>query len=321
MKKLAQFLAAAVMAFCAAAAQAAYPDHTVRIIVPFPPGGPTDVQARIVAQKLSERLGQTFIVENRPGAGGNIGTRAAAQTPGDGYTLLFMTPAQVINMKFYSNPGYDLKTNFVPIGLISTAPALLLAHPSLGATTVADVIRIAKAKPGAIAYASAGAGLSTHLMMESLKKTAGINMIHVPYRGSAPALQGLIAGDTSLLMDSVVSGLPHVRSGALRAIAVSSAKRTPIAPEIPTLAESGLPGFDAITWYGVMAPAKTPPEIVRQLASEIGQILGAPDIRKRFLEMGSEPAEVNPESFGRFLDAEARRWLEVVRESGAKMDE
>lgn len=304
-----------------AAAMAAYPDRPVRIIVPFPPGGPTDVQARILAQRLGDRLGQPFVVENRSGAGGNIGTRAAAQAAPDGYTLLLMTPAQVINMRFYANPGYDLKKEFTPIGLISTAPALLLANPKLGATNMADVIRIAKAKPGSVAYASAGAGLSTHLMMESIKKTAGIEMIHVPYRGSALALNALIAGEASLLMDSIVSGMPHVRSGSLRAIAVSSAKRTPVAPEIPTISESGLPGFDAITWYGIMAPARTPPEVVRRVAAELNQILKSPDVAKRFNDMGSEPAEVNPESFGKFLEEEAVRWLEVVRQSGARIEE
>jgi len=302
-------------------AHAAWPEKPVRIIVPFPAGGPTDVQARILAQRLGDKFGQSFVVENRSGAGGNIGTRAAGQAAPDGYTLLVMTPAQVINMRFYAKPGYDLKKDFTPIGLISTAPALLLANPKLGATTMADVIRIAKANPGSVMYASAGAGLSTHLMMESIKKTAGIEMVHVPYRGSAPALNALIAGEASLLMDSIVSGMPHVRSGSLRAIAVSSAKRTSVAPDVPTIAESGLPGFDAITWYGIMAPARTPPEVVRLVANELNQILKSPDVAKRFNDMGSEPAEVNPEAFARFLDEEAARWLEVVRQSGARMEE
>ena len=192
---LAQWVAVVAAGLFSSGALAAYPDHAVRLIVPFPAGGPTDIQARILAQKLGDKLGQTFVVENRPGAGGNIGTRAAAQTPGDGYTLLLMTPAQVINMKFYDQPGYDLRKDFVPIGLVSTAPALLLANPKLGATTMADVIRIAKANPGKLSYASAGAGLSTHLMMEALRKEAGIDMVHVPYKGSAPALSGLIAGE------------------------------------------------------------------------------------------------------------------------------
>ncbi len=321
MRKILNCFSALMLALCMSSAWSAYPERSVRIVVPFPPGGPTDIQARIIAQKLGERLGQTFVVENKPGAGGNIGTRAAAQAEGDGYTVLLMTPAQVINMRFYANPGYDLRQDFVPIGLISTAPALLLANPKLGVKTVADIVALAKQKPGTLVYASAGAGLSTHLMMELLKKTAGIDMVHAPYRGSAPALAGLIAGDTSLLIDSMVSGLPQVKTGALTAIAVTSAARSPIAPNIPTLSESGLPGFDAITWYGFMAPAKTSPEIVSRLAVEINQILQAPDIHKRFLEMGSEPAVVNPESFGKFLASEEKRWLAIVVESGAKVNE
>lgn len=315
----ARWIAAIAAWLLAWSAMAAYPDRSVRLIVPFPAGGPTDIQARILAQKLGDKLGQTFVVDNRPGAGGNIGTRAAAQSAADGYTLLLMTPAQVINMKFYDQPGYDLNKDFVPVGLVSTAPALLLANPKLGAKTVADVIRIAKENPGKISYASAGAGLSTHLMMEAIRKQAGIDMVHVPYKGSAPALAGLIAGDTSLLMDSMVSGLPPVRSGALNALAVSSAKRSPIAPEIPTIAESGLPGFDAITWYGIMAPAGTPRASVDTIARALNEILSAPEIRTRFLEMGSEPARVDPDSFGKFLDAEEKRWLQVVQESGAKV--
>ncbi len=318
---LAKWVAVVAAWVFSSGALAAYPDHAVRLIVPFPAGGPTDIQARILAQKLGDKLGQTFVVENRPGAGGNIGTRAAAQTPGDGYTLLLMTPAQVINMKFYDQPGYDLRKDFVPIGLVSTAPALLLANPKLGATTMADVIRIAKANPGKLSYASAGAGLSTHLMMEAIRKEAGIDMVHVPYKGSAPALSGLIAGDTSLLMDSMVSGLPPVRSGLLRAIAVSSAQRSPIAPEIPTLAESGLPGFNAITWYGIMAPAGTSRATVDIVAGALNEILATPEIRSRFLEMGSEPARVDPDAFGQFLNAEEKRWLQVVQDSGAKVSE
>ena len=321
MQKILTLIYSLIFVFGVSAAEAAYPERSVRIVVPYPPGGPTDIQARIIAQKLGERCGQTFVVENKPGAGGNIGTRAVAQADGDGYTVLLMTPAQVINMRFYPNPGYDLRQDFVPIGLISTAPALLLANPKLGVKTVADIVALAKQKPGVLVYASAGAGLSTHLMMELLKKTAGIDMVHAPYRGSAPALAGLIAGDTSLLIDSMVSGLPQVKSGALTAIAVTSSMRSPIAPNIPTLSESGLPGFDAITWYGLMAPAKTSAEIVSGLAVEINLILQSPDIHKRFHEMGSTPALVNPQAFGQFLASEEKRWLEIVIASGAKVNE
>lgn len=229
-----------------------------------------------------------------------------------------MTPAQVINMYFYDNPGYDLNKDFVPIGLVSSAPALLVANPKLGAKTVADVVRLAKSKPGQIPFGSAGAGLSTHLMMELLLKETGTKMIHVPYRGSAPALNGLIAGDVMLMIDSMVSSLPHVKSGALEAIAVSSAKRSPIAPEVPTIAESGVPGFDSITWYGLMAPAGTPPEIAAKLAREVQAVLDIPEVRKRFIDMGTEAGAPDPVSFGKFLEDEAVRWRAAIVSSGAK---
>lgn len=315
-------LAISVACFAGPHAQAAYPERPVKIIVPYSAGGPTDVQARLIAQKLADKHGQSFIVENKPGAGGNIGTAAVAQASPDGYTLLLTGAAFVINTRFYNKAGYDSKADFAPIALISTAPALLLANPSLGANTLQEVIRAVKAQPKGVPYASSGAGLSTHLMMESFRKLAELDLVHVPYRGSAPALVGLIAGETKLMMDSVVSGMPYVRSGQLRAIAISSAKRSPIAPDIPTLSESGLPGYDAITWYGILAPAKTPSAVVNVLAADIARILEQPDVAKRFIDMGSEPAiGTTPQSYTRFLDEETARWLEVLRETGAKMEE
>jgi len=320
MMRFAQYLALALVCLMVSMAKAAYPDRSVRLIVPYAAGGPTDIQARIIARHLSERLGQTFVVENRTGAGGNIGTVAVAQAPADGYTLLMTGAALVINPNFYVNAGYHAKNDFAPIALISVAPALLLAHPSLGAKTLPELIAAIKAQPQGVPYASSGAGLSTHLMMESFRKMAGLNLVHVPYRGSAPALVGLVAGETKLMMDSVVSGMPHVRSGLLRAIAISSEKRSPIAPEIPTLSEAGLSDYSAVTWYGVLAPAKTPPAIIQQLSSEIVKILSLPEVTKRFIEMGTEPAlDTTPLSYGRFLDEETTRWSTVLRETGAKM--
>jgi tripartite-type tricarboxylate transporter receptor subunit TctC len=320
MPRILQTLSVAIWVLLASGAQAAYPERPVRIIVPYSAGGPTDIQARIIARHLSERSGQSFIVENRAGAGGNIGTVAVAQAAPDGYTLLLTGAAFVINPTFYPNAGYHAKNDFAPVALISVAPALLLAHPSLGARTLAELVAAIKAQPQGVPYASSGAGLSTHLMMESFRKMAGLNLVHVPYRGSAPALVGLVAGETKLMMDSVVSGMPHVRSGQLRAIAISSAKRSPIAPDVPTLNEAGLAGYSAVTWYGLLAPAKTAPAIVGQLSSEIVKVLSRPDVTQRFIEMGSEPAvETTPQSYGRFLDEETTRWGEVLRETGARM--
>jgi tripartite-type tricarboxylate transporter receptor subunit TctC len=298
---------------------AAFPDHPVRIIVPYAAGGPADVTARLLANKLQEKFGQSFVVDNRSGAGGNIGTAAGAQATADGYTLTVITPAQIINMTLFSKPGYDLK-DFAPLALLTTAPALLLANPKLGVNSVADIIVAAKAKPGAISFASQGTGVAPHLMMEMIKKAAGIDMVHVPYRGSAPALNDVVAGNVPLMMDSIVTGLPHVRSGALKGIAVSTARRTALAPDIPTVAESGIAGFEAFLWYGIVAPAQTPPDIVAQLAREIAAVMSLPDIRERLVALGSEPADSNPASFAAFIRSESEKWGEIVRSSGAKAD-
>src|SRR4051812_2523503 len=298
---------------------AAYPDHPVRIIVPYAAGGPADITARLLAGKLQDRFGQSFVIDNRSGAGGNIGTTAGAQAAADGYTLTIITPAQIINTTLFSKPGYDLK-DFAPLALLTTAPALLLANPTLGVNSVADIVAVAKAKPGAISFASQGTGVAPHLMMEMIKKSAGIDLVHIPYRGSAPALNDVIAGNVPLMMDSIVTGLPHVRSGALKGIAVSTGKRTPLAPDIPTVAESGIAGFEAFLWYGIVAPAQTPPDIVTQLGREIAAAMRLPDIRERLAALGSEPADSNPSAFAAFITGEAEKWGEIVRSSGARGD-
>jgi tripartite-type tricarboxylate transporter receptor subunit TctC len=318
--KAATVIATLATVIATAPASATYPDRPIKIIVPYAAGGPTDVTARLIADKLSQRLGQTFIIDNRGGAGGNIGTAAGAAAAPDGYTLTFITPAQVINMTFFTRPGYDLDHDFASIALLTTAPALLIANPKLGANSLADVIALAKASPGKISFASQGVGVAPHLMMELIKKRAGLDMVHVPYRGSAPALNDVLAGNVPLMLDSIITGLPHVRSGALRGLAVSTAKRSPIAPEIPTIAESGLPGFDSSLWYGVVAPAKTPPEILQQLSTEIAAVMKRPDIQERLRAFGAQPAESDPASFAAFLKAEAQTWGDIVRATGIKAD-
>jgi tripartite-type tricarboxylate transporter receptor subunit TctC len=307
---------------CAGAVQPAdaYPDRPVRVIVPYAAGGPTDVTARIIMGKLSERLGQQFAIDNRGGAGGNIGTAAGAAAAPDGYTIVFITPAQVINMTFFANPGYDLARDFQPIALLTTAPALLIAHPKLGATSLAEVIALARAKPGTLTFATAGVGVAPHLMMEMIKKSQGIDMVHVPYRGGGPALNDTLAGQVPLMMDSIVTGLPHVRAGTLRGIAVSTARRSPLAPDIPTIAESGIEGFDSSLWYGVVAPAKTRPEMVARLSAEIAAVMKLPEVRERLLALGSEPADSDPARFADFLKGEAGKWGEVVRAAGVKAE-
>jgi len=308
------------LACCAAPARAAYPDHPVRIIVPYAPGGPADVAARLIGAKLAERLGQSFVIDNRSGAGGNIGTAVGAAAAPDGYTLTVITPAQVINMTLFAKPGYDLARDFTPVALMVTAPALLLANPKLGVSSLADVIALAKANPGKLAFASQGVGVAPHLMMEMIKKAAGIDLVHIPYRGSAPALNDVLAGTVPLMMDSIITGLPHVRSGALKGLAVSTARRSALAPEIPTVAESGIPGFEAFLWYGIVAPRETPPDIVGKLGAEIVAVMKLPEIRERLIALGSEPADVGPAAFAAFLRAEADKWGDIVRTSGAKAE-
>jgi tripartite-type tricarboxylate transporter receptor subunit TctC len=298
----------------------AYPDHPIKVIVPYAAGGPADVTTRLIFNKVTERVGQPFLIDNRGGAGGNIGTAAGAGAAADGYTLTVITPAQVINMTLFVNPGYDLGRDFTPVSLFTTAPAVLLAHPKLGVSTFAEMVALAKSKPGQLSFASQGVGVAPHLMMEMIKKRAGIDLVHVPYRGSAPALNDLLAGNVPLMMDSIVTGLPHVRSGALRALAVSTSKRSPLAPEIPTVAESGLPGFEASLWYGVVAPAKTPPEAVATLGKAITAVLALPEIRERVLALGAQPADpAGPVAFAKFLKDETEKWPDVVRSSGAKV--
>ena len=306
-------------AFAATPAAAAYPDHPVKVIVPYAAGGPADVTARLIFNKVAERLGQSFLIDNRGGAGGNIGTVAGAGAAADGYTLTVITPAQIINMTLFASPGYNVARDFTPVSLFTTAPGLLLANPKLGVSSFGEMVALAKSKPGQLSFASQGVGVAPHLMMEMIKTRAGIDMVHVPYRGSAPALNDLLAGTVPLMIDSMVTGLPHVKSGALRGLAVSTSKRSPLAPEIPTIAEAGLPGFDASLWYGVVAPAKAPPEVVAVLGAAITDALKLPEIRERLLSLGSTPADpAGPAAFARFLKDEEAKWPDVVRASGAQ---
>jgi tripartite-type tricarboxylate transporter receptor subunit TctC len=306
-------------ALAATPAAAAFPDHPVKVIVPYAAGGPADVTARLIFNKVAERLGQSFLIDNRGGAGGNIGTVAGAGAAADGYTLTVITPAQIINMTLFASPGYNIGRDFTPVSLFTTAPGLLLAHPKLGVNSFGEMVVLAKSKPGQLSFASQGVGVAPHLMMEMIKTRAGIDMVHVPYRGSAPALNDLLAGNVPLMIDSIVTGLPHVKSGALRGLAVSTSKRSPLALDIPTIAEAGLPGFDASLWYGVVAPARTPPEAVAVLGAAIGEALKLPEIRERLLALGSTPADpAGPASFARFLKDEEAKWPDVVRASGAQ---
>jgi tripartite-type tricarboxylate transporter receptor subunit TctC len=299
-----------------------YPDRVVRIIVPFPPGGSVDTTARILAQKLSERFGQQFIVENRAGAGGNTGADQVAKSDPDGYTLLYTAPGPlVVNQTLYAKGlPYDPEKDFVPIALVATAPIVLMVNPSVPAKTVQDLIALAKKAPGTINFASAGNGSTNHLSAELFKSMAKIDIVHVPYRGAGPAMNDLVAGHVQMFFDLMPSSLPQITGGKVRALANAGATRPFALPNVPTVAEQGLPGFEASSWFGLVAPAKTPPEVVAKLARETANVLKEPDMKARIHELGCEPGTVFGQDFAAFLGAETKKWGEVVRISGATAD-
>jgi len=297
-----------------------YPTKPAKVIVPYPPGGPTDIVARVVSQKLSEQMGQQFIVENRPGAGGNIGAEAVAKSPADGYTLLVATTAHAINPALFKSLGYNLVKDFAPVSQLTSGPLVIVANPSLPVKNVKELIALAKAKPGTLNYASSGNGQSTHLSAELFGTMAGIKMNHIPYKGSAPALTDVMGGQASLMFDTMLSAMPQVKNGKLKAIAVTSAARSPAAPDVPTVAESGLPGYEAIAWNGLLAPAGTPAEVVNKLNAELKKALDAPDVKDRFSAQGFGAAWNTREAFAKFIQAELDKWARVVKVSGATLD-
>jgi tripartite-type tricarboxylate transporter receptor subunit TctC len=301
-------------------AAALYPTKPVRLVVPYPPGGPTDIVARLVSQKLSEQTGQQFIVDNRPGAGGNPGAELVARSPADGYTLVVATTAHAINPSLFKNLGYSLAKDFAPVSQLTSGPLVIVVNPQLPVKNVAELIALAKAKPGELNFASSGNGQSTQLSAELFAAMAGVRMNHIPYKGSAPALTDTMGGQTQLMFDTMLSALPHVKAGKLRALAVTSAARSPVAPDVPTVAESGLPGYEAIAWNGLLAPAGTPAEVVARLNAELRKALAAPDVKDKFEAQGFAATWSAPADFGRFMSAEVDKWAGVVKISGAKVD-
>jgi tripartite-type tricarboxylate transporter receptor subunit TctC len=298
-----------------------YPSKPVRIVVPFPPGGSNDIIARILAQKLSERSGQTFLVENRPGAAGNIGAEFVARSDPDGYTLLLTAPPPLsTNAALYKKMPFDPSKAFAPVSLIATVPIVLVVHPSSGIGSVKDLIALAKAKPGTLNFASSGNGSTNHLAGELLKRRAGIDIVHVPYKGAAPAMNDLIGGHVPMMFDNIPAVLPQVRAKSINAIAVAGASRAKALPDVPTIAESGVPGFEATAWFGLVAPAKTPSPILAKLEQDIDAILKMSDIQKRFDDAGAEPGTVSGVAFGVFLAEETSKWTKIIQESGAKLD-
>jgi tripartite-type tricarboxylate transporter receptor subunit TctC len=312
-------LIAACAAFAASAAGAqTYPVKPVRIIVPYAAGGNTDFTARAVALKLADVFKQQVIVDNRPGGATNIGSDMVAKSPPDGYTLLMGGAANAINMSLFAKMPYDTMRDFAPITLCVKGANVLSVHPSLPARNLKELIALARAQPGKLNFASSGLGSSNQMAGELLKVMAGINIVHVPYKGNAPALTDTIAGNVEMIFSGVPALAPHIQSGRLRAIAIGSPKRFPAIPEVPTFDESGLKGYEASTWFGLMAPAKTPRDIIERLNAEVAKILRGAELRDRFLGDGLEAIGDTPEEFGRFIRAEIDKYAKVIKAAGIK---
>jgi tripartite-type tricarboxylate transporter receptor subunit TctC len=322
-RRTALALAAVVLSSGAALSQpASYPSRPVRIIVPFTAGGTTDIFARLVGEKLSGSLGQQFIIDNRGGAGGNIGTDAVAKAEPDGYTLVMGTVGtHAINASLYAKMPYDPLNDFAPVAYVAGVPNLMVVSPKkVKATTVQGFIAEAKATPNKFNMASSGNGTSIHLSGELFKQMTGIEMPHVPYRGSGPAVNDLIGGQVDVMFDNLPSSIEQVRAGNLRALAVTSAKRSPAVPDMPTLAEAGLPDFEASSWFALFAPKGTPPEITGKLNQEVRKALESPDLQKRFADLGGEIRPMSPEELMAYVKTEHEKWAKVVKASGAKVD-
>ena len=311
-------LVLALLAPVQALAQA-WPARPVKLVVPYPPGGPTDIVARVVAERLQAQTGQPFVVDNRPGAGGNLGADAVAKAPADGYTLLVATTAHAINKSLFKNLTYDVQRDFVPVSLLTQGPLVLVVHPGFPARSVAELIALARARPKSVSFASSGNGQSTHLSAELFAAMAGAPMTHVPYKGSAPALNDLIAGQVPVMFDTMLSAMPFVKAGKLRALGITGAQRSPVAPELPTIAET-LPGYQAYAWNGLLAPAGTPPAVLARLNEELKAALAQPAVQERFAAQGFAATWTPAPEAANFLRNEVEKWARTVQQSGAKVE-
>jgi tripartite-type tricarboxylate transporter receptor subunit TctC len=298
-----------------------WPAKPIRVVVPFPPGGSTDVLGRIVSSKLTEALGQQVIVDNRSGAGGVIGTELVVKSPPDGYTLLFSASAPIaINVTLMKNIPYDPRRDLAPVSRVGSVPLVLVVHPVVPARSVKELIALLRARPGDFNYASAGNGTPQHLSAELFKTLAGVQMRHVPYKGSGPAITDVIAGQVPITFEVFITALSYVKSGRLRALAQTAAARSVHLPDVPTIQETGIPAYESIGWYGLLAPAGTPPVIVAKLHTEMAKIMSTADMQRRMAELGADPANETPEQFGAFIREEIVKWAKVIKASGATAD-
>ncbi len=296
-----------------------YPDKPIRFIAGYPPGSASDTLARILGQKLTEVWGQQVVVDNRPGAAGNIAAEVTAKASPDGYTILLVATNHAIVSSLYRKLPFDPIKDFTPVGLVSTAPTILVVHPSLPVKSVSELIKLAKAKPGQLSYGSSGSGATPHLNMELFKSITGVNIVHIPYKGIPPALTDLLGGQIQMMFSTMAPAMPLVKSGRLRALAVSSLKRSPAAPDVPAMSET-IPGFEAESWQGVLAPAGTPASIVGKLNATIVKIVQMPDVHQRMVDLGYNPVGSSPNEFAAFIKSEMVKWAKVVKASGARAD-
>ncbi|MCC7114173.1 MAG: tripartite tricarboxylate transporter substrate binding protein [Burkholderiales bacterium] len=315
------FAAASALRAPDAHAQTPFPARPARLVVPFPPGGSLDNVGRLLAQKLSEAWGQQVVVENRPGAGGNVGADAVAKSPPDGYTVVMgALSTHAVNPSLYPSMPYDAVRDFAPLSLVAVTPNVLIVNAASPVASVRDLVALAKASPGKVNFGSGSNGSAGHLAGELFKVDTGTDIAHIPYTGGAPALQALIAGDTQFMFDNLANAMAQVKGGRVRAIAVTTAQRSKLAPELPTMAESGMPGFDISTWFGLLAPAGTPPDVVARWNAGIVAALNAPDVREKMIAQGADPSPTTPAEFAAFIAKERDKYARIVKMSGAKVD-
>ncbi len=322
MRRVFSALICAIGIACAASALAqAWPEKPIRFVVGFTPGGPSDILARALGQKLADSWAQQVVIENRPGAGGNIAAELVAKSAGDGYTwLLGNNSILATNQSLYSKLGYDAAKDFAPVALVAIQPNILVVNPNVPVNSVKELIALAKAKPGELNYASSGSGAAAHLAGELFKAMAGVQMVHVPYKGAQPALTDVIAGQAQLMFATSASVIPYIKAGRLRALAVTTAQRSASVPELPTVSEAGVPGFEAITWHGVVVPAATPAALVERLNRDIVKVLRLPDLRERLESLGAEVIVGTPRDFADYIAREIPKWAKVVKDSGARAE-